>query len=233
MVLLAVILLGSCMTSSTTGPASKVSKVDGAWQRLPKSPLSARYASHLVATEDNLFVIGGTAADPCPPNAGCVGPTQVSFSDGAAYDPQTQRWTTIADAPAPVGQGSSAVVDGILYFLVQEYLSTDEVTRSTFLSYDPRRDAWERLQLPCKPLYRQLVSTGPQVVAVQGSQEDGVEGDLAYDPVTDSWSDLPLDPLRESFDRWMVWTDEGLVLTGLETSHNQGPRAPRFIARQC
>ena len=226
MMLLAAALLASCSTSTATGPGSETNRADGLWDQLPKSPLSARYNPHLIEIEGKLYVIGGTAADPCPPGADCVGPTQASFSDGAAYDPKTQSWTTIADAPAPIGQGSVAVVEGTLYLLISEYLSTDEVTRSAFLSYDPQRNAWNQLSLPRKPLYRQLVSSGPQVVAFEGSQENGVEGDLVYDSDNDTWSELPLDPLRESFDRWMVWTDAGLVLTGVENVPQPGSEGP-------
>lgn len=219
------IVLGAC-TSASMRPGSESSNFDGGWTQLPKSPLSARYASHVVAIERELFVIGGTAADPCPPGAGCIGPSESSFSDGATYDPRTRRWAPIADAPVPIGRGSSAVVEGKLYLLVYEYLATDEVTRSSFLSYDPRRDRWQRLSLPREPLYRHLVSSGPRVVAFQSSQENGVNGDLVYDPEADSWSELPPDPLRESFDRWMVWTDEGLVLTGLENVPQPGSDGP-------
>ncbi len=77
MVLLAVVLLSSCTTSAATGPGSEApSTVDGDWDQLPKSPLSARYSAHVVAIEGRLFVIGGTAADPCPPGADCVGPSE-------------------------------------------------------------------------------------------------------------------------------------------------------------
>lgn len=226
LLLVVLIVLAACRAATPNDSGSRASNEGGAWTRLPKSPLSARYASHLVAIEGKLYVIGGTAADPCPPNASCIGPTQASFSDGAAYDPETQSWTTIADAPDPIGQGSSAVIDGVLYLLVHEYLATEEVTHSSFLAYDPSRDAWNQLSLPRKPLHRQLVSTGPKVVAFQGSQENGVEGDFAYDPATDTWSELPLDPLHESFDRWMVWTDEGFVLTGLENVPQPGSEGP-------
>jgi hypothetical protein len=71
-----------------------------------------------------------------------------------------------------------------------------------------------------------LASYGDRVVAYQGSQELGVQSDLAFDPSTRSWTELPADPLVTSFDRAMVWTDAGLVLLGIENVPQPGSEGP-------
>lgn len=226
--LLAVLLLGSCSEQSpgegrAGGPEDRSG---GAWSRMTASPLSARYASQTTTIGGKLYVIGGTAAEPCPPNADCIEPRDPFYRDGASYDPVTGTWSDIADALIPVGHGSSAVVDGILYLLANDYGSTHPSVRPAFLSYDPSRDRWEELVLPRGHRERILTSAGSEVVAFQQSQENGVEGDLIYDPGSGKWSQLPPDPLRESFDRWMVWTDEGLVLLGIENVPQPGAEKP-------
>lgn len=222
-VVLALVVLASCSSPGANGPGSEA---EGDWERLPESSLSARYATRSIALGGELYVLGGTAAEPCPPNADCIEPSDPFLADGAVYDPATQSWGEIADAPIPIGYGSSSVVDGKLYLLVSEYGSTHPSTRAAFLCYDAAGDRWEELRLPREHEERILTSRGPRVVAFQSSQENGVKEDLVYDPETDSWAELPPDPLRESFDRWMVWTDEGLVLTAIEDVPQPGAHGP-------
>jgi hypothetical protein len=172
------------------------------------------------------LLFGGTAAPACPPNADCETPTEAPFSDGAAYDPQTQSWTSLAPSPVPIGYATSAVLGDDVYLLVAPFGSSHETARSAFLTYDTADDEWEELELPPNPLYRMLIATEDRLVAYQHSQEDRIEGDFAYDEGSASWSELPADPLRASYDRSMVWTDEGLVLLGIELVPNPGAAEP-------
>jgi hypothetical protein len=45
-----------------------------------------------------------------------------------------------------------------------------------------------------------LAPAGGDIIAYQSTQENGVTADLIYDPDDQSWSELPRDPLRPSFD---------------------------------
>lgn len=220
------LLLGSCGAATSDSAGSMGTPSKGTWTQMPDSPLSARYASHAVSIDEKLFVVGGTAAEPCPPNASCIEPTEAPFADGAVYDPGHEAWADIADAPAPVGYGSSAVVGEKLYLLLNGYGSSHPSVQAAFLSYDPAQDRWEEHSLPPNHGERILSSAGPNVVAFQSTQENGVKGDFVYDTNKDEWSELPADPLRESFDRWMVWTDEGLVLLGIENVPQPGSARP-------
>lgn len=229
--LLLILLLGSCSapSSSENGTDGPRGRGEGAWSQIAASPLSARYASQAATIGDKLYIIGGTAAEPCPPNADCTEPPDPFFTDGATYDPQTQTWADIADAPVPIGYGSSAVVNGTFYVLVNGYGSSDPSVRPAFLSYDPERDHWEELAPPPRQRERILTSAGPRVIAFQESQENGVEGDLMYDADTDEWSELTPDPLRPAYDRWMVGTDRGLVLTAISLEPRE-PDEPNLYA---
>jgi hypothetical protein len=190
---------------------------EGRWTLMPQGPLSARHAANAFWVDGTLLVIGGTEADPCPPGAGCTEPEIGPRRDGAAFDPATNEWRRIADAPVPVGDAFGAVVGDRLYLLV------GGERRSAFLSYTPKSDTWRELASPIKePAFRFLVQFGDDVVAYESSQERGVRGDLLYDTASDSWSELPLDPLAETFDRGMVWAGDEIVLLGIPNVPNPG-----------
>jgi hypothetical protein len=71
-----------------------------------------------------------------------------------------------------------------------------------------------------------LAAAGEHVVVYQQSQERGVQSDFEFDPATGTWRELPRDPLIESFDRTMVWTDAGIVLLGIENVPQPGSEEP-------
>jgi hypothetical protein len=224
--LLVSVLVSSCGAGGSDPAGSTGAPEDGSWAKFADSPLSARYAAHAVSIDDRLFVVGGTAAEPCPPNASCIEPTEAPFVDGAVYDPREETWTKIADAPVSIGYGSSAVVGDKVYLLLNGYGSSNKSVRAAFVSYDTTEDRWEEHPLPPNQRERILASAGPNVVAFQSTQENGVKGDFVYDPNNDAWSELAADPLLKSFDRWMVWTPEGLALLGIEVVPQPGSTEP-------
>jgi hypothetical protein len=193
---------------------------------MPASPLAPRRAAHAVEVGGKLLVFGGTPAPACPTGADCDTPTEAPFDDAAAYDPATKSWTELARSPVPIGYASSVVAGDIVYLLVAPFGSSHPSARNAFLSYDATRDRWTELALPPSPLYRLLAPSHDAVVAYQHSQENGIEEDFVYSPTDDTWAELPPDPLRPAYDRWMVWSDAGLVLTGLPHVANPGAERP-------
>lgn len=198
------------------------------WTALPDSPLSPRErpaAAHVRTGDSDLAVlVGGYVGPPCPPNADCSIPPDSTASDGAAYNVGTGRWHRIADAPRPVAAWSpTAVIDDTMYVLTGHHL----------LAWDAGDDAWTELDPPGRPDWASLVAdtsgaTGRLVVA-SGSDEHGVHPDLVYEPVTGAWSVLPPDPLRPSFDRVIVATPTGLVLTAKPMAPDGGPANPAIV----
>src|SRR5688572_28231222 len=96
LVLLAV-ALGACGSAEReAGPADRAG---GAWERLPDPPLGPRENAVAVAAGGSALVVGGSDAEPCPPNAGCVPTREPPLRDGAVFDPRAGKWSRIVDAP--------------------------------------------------------------------------------------------------------------------------------------
>lgn len=200
----------------------------GRWTRLPESPLSPREApatAHVPTDDGDLVVfVGGYTGPPCPPNADCVIPEDTTASDGAAYNLDSGTWQPIAPAPRPVAAYSStAVIDETLYVL----------TDNQVLSWDAKRDTWAVLHPPTKPQWANLVADNhagqPRLVLAAASDENGTLPDLVYDPADGTWSQLPANPLRPSFDRLLISTPSGLVLTAKPIGPDGGPEDPALV----
>jgi hypothetical protein len=114
------------------------SDTHGKWRELPAPPLTPRAYAESAWTGHELVVLGGTA-DPCPPNASCVAPDK-ELRDGAAYDPATDTWRSIADAPVPVGSG-----DRLLGAGGRLVLRHWQQHGSRLYVYDPGADEWTRI----------------------------------------------------------------------------------------
>ncbi|MGH2634861.1 MAG: hypothetical protein ACRDHU_01735 [Actinomycetota bacterium] len=196
-----------------------------AWVQIPPSPLTPRYGAHAFWVGDRVVVAGGFASDPCPPGADCALPSEPPLRDGAALDPATGHWRSIAEAPVPLGWVSGAVLGSRVYLWVEE---SGVGSSRAFLAYHAEADRWE--ELPAPPVGGDhgyvLAAGGDRIVAYQGTQESGVRSDLAYDTASGTWSEVPADPLIPSFDRTMVWTDAGLVLIGIENVPQPGSEGP-------
>ena len=196
------------------------------WRPMPSGPLSSREGAHMFWTGGEVFVIGGSDAPPCPPAASCVPPDSPALADGAAFDPATGQWRTIAPSPVPLGNADGVVHDGRIFLWVTD-LDGRPASERAFLVYDPAEDSWERLEIPqSMPGAFALSDAGDLIVAHQTSQERGVDGDYLFDLNLRSWSLLPPDPLQPSFDRTMVWAGSELVLLGVEAVAQPGSTGP-------
>lgn len=210
-----VLIIAAC-GGGAPSPNGDVAAEPAGWRQLPDSPLSARTRAHAFWTGSTVLVIGGTDDDRCPPNADCVPSEEPPLADGAAYDPEADMWTALPDAPVPLGELSGAVLDGTLYVWVYGSEQAPGV-RPAFLSLTLGDEVWRELTAPAvgQNAFLHLVAADDQIIAYHGSQELGVQPDLAYDPTEDEWTDLPVDPLAPTFDRSVVWTDAGLVVIGI------------------
>jgi hypothetical protein len=166
-------------------------------------------------TGSETLILGGSDAPPCPPNADCSLPDVPPLRDGAAYDPATQAWRPIAEAPIPLGIGVGAIVDGTVWLWLAGFEPAPGV-REALLAYDVAADSWREVRLP-GPVQpgSKLVAVGPRLLIMQGSQENGGGPDRFYDPATDAWQELPVDPIGPAYDRALVWTGQSLVLIGI------------------
>jgi len=182
----------------------------GTWRALAPSPLSARYASSTAWTGREVLVLGGTDQE-CPDNARCAD-VPGGLTDSAAYDPATDTWRRLADAPLPFA-GASAVWTGDVALV----FVTGDDGETTLLAYDPDDDGWSsRAESPVgfghEPVWtgQRAVMVAPRLATDPAERADQV--DWAYDPDDDTWSALPADPADCAENRQGAWAGERLVV---------------------
>lgn len=220
----AALVLSSCGSAEVLSTGT--SAAGSGWSVVAPSPLSARHDGAVVWVGDRFLVVGGADDPPCPPNASCAAPTGWLI-DGAAYDPVSDEWARIADAPTPVLFPSTAVVGDVLYVLSELGLVN---APPAFLAYDVSDDSWTTLPLPPDG-NRRLVAVGDVLFSVQGSDEHEPAVDSWFDPATATWHPLPDDPLGPSYDRALVEVDGRVVLTAKDLAPDPGGSAGPSLVR--
>lgn len=164
------------------------------WQRMATPPLSPRHDSVTAWSAGSYLLIGGVAealCDAVAPNedrstANCD--EQRPLVDGAAYDPSTDTWKTIADAPAGLRViGGASNPDQAVVVRDRLYLPTDDA----MLAYDVGDDAWQVLPGPSG--LAKLLGWGEKLVAVPyqgGAIPTSYE---VFDPAAGVWSRHSID----------------------------------------
>lgn len=191
------------------------------WTRLPDPPLSPRVGASAAWTGDEVIVVGGWEFL-CPPSASCAGPTDAPFTDGAAFDPSTQSWRSIADAPAAFEGEHTAVVGDSVFLLVEcevaftgiegepaEDRCPQSAEPTVLLRYDPGTDTWA--QLPGTPSHEQyaIEAVGGALIAFAQSEERAEHQEWRFDLTTSTWNEIPDEPLPRMYDRSIVAADGG------------------------
>ncbi len=219
---LVLLVAAGCGAAEEAGPAA-------GWTQLPASPLSPRQSATLHWTGDEVLMIGGSDAPPCPASAACIEPTTPPLADGAAFDPATRTWRTIAPAPVPFEWATVVQLDDVVYFAVPGSSGRPE-TRAAFLAYDVGRDRWTDLPVPTgSELEGGLVAAGDRVVFYPTGDEFGEHPDWSFDPATGAWTELPDDPLPTSYSRWIQQKDGKLVLRAQEVVQNPTGDEPWLV----
>lgn len=191
--------------------------VGGGWQPGTPSPLTGRWSPVVAWTGDEALVLGGGDSPPCPPNANCRKPDSMA-SDGAAYDPATDSWREIADAPVPIGPGFRAVVVGRTLVLF------DGVRR--WFAYDIEADTWSALPSP----HKRLADSG-RIPALDGRVfVPAVSGQVQMlDVVRREWSELPVDEQEPRLTAYAVLpTEDGIFACGADPATPEDGDTPRF-----
>lgn len=202
-----------------SGPLSGGAKV-GQWVRLGVSPLSPRENSVFALVGDDLVVVGGHTSQPCHPFADCIVPPETFDGAGAAFSRSRGTWRRITPAPVSVAAPPRRYT-GLrerLYILADGYL----------LCWDRSIDRWSILAPPTPLRWGSVFRTDSALVLSSGSDEAGVIPDQVFDVSSQTWSTLPLDPLRPAFDRTVTATPHGLVLT-CQTLADDGIEDPTHV----
>ena len=171
---------------------------DDRWHR--GVPLTQPRAEGIAAAvKGKLYLVGGRI-----PGI----PAAAHFNDHAdtllaeVFDPSTQRWSPIANAPTPRNSAASAVIDGKIYVvggrqaLKQPDGSLRQVNVATLEVYDPSANRWTtRAPMPQAQGGLAASTLGGKLYVFGGEQwvpEQKVFADSwVYDPATDRWSALP------------------------------------------
>ena len=176
-----------------TGSGHKPPRADGfafdararSWEQMAASPLAPRAYVASAWTGEELLIWGGSD-----------GRQERSFDDGAAYDPKTDSWRSLPEAPiesrAPlsVWTGQELIVWGTAIRVADRPRDG--------AAYDPRTDSWRRIaQSPIELTDATAVWTGREMIvfgaALHGGNfpESKTAIGAAYDPGTDAWRELP------------------------------------------
>ena len=134
------------------------------------------------------------------------------------YDPAKDSWTTMkAEMPTDRGHTSGGCVNGKLYVTAGD-IGGHSVNTDANEEFDPVTDNWTtRAPVPVKRGSIQAVSWMGRIV-VMGGQDGRTNVDAypdvnAYDPVTDTWTDLPKMTGRHGFTA-VVYEDKIYVFAG-------------------
>lgn len=203
-----VLLVGAVASGDTPGADADVIP----WRVLPDPPLSPREFPTGFWTGNEVVLVGGSDAPPCPPSALCRPPTPPPLSDGAAYDPAAGTWRSIGNAPVAFSWAQPVVVGATAYLWIEGEPARPQAP-SAFLAYRAEEDKWDELPLPTdEPGAYRLVEAGDRLVAHSWGDEPRELPDFVLDPAAETWSELPDDPLSPGFDRVMRWSGQELLL---------------------
>ncbi|HVE47965.1 MAG TPA: hypothetical protein VNA57_14610 [Acidimicrobiales bacterium] len=191
-----------------TDPGAAYDPVTDAWRPLPRPPIRLRAGHSVVWTGTEMLVWGGAGNLPRPPH----------FADGAAYDPATDRWRRLPQAPLLRRAGHSAVWTGREMVVWGGGETAARVTSfADGAAFDPGTQSWR--PLPPSPLVSRSAHTavwsGAQLLVWAGRSRDGPISDGAsWDPATGDWSPLPVAPLGPRAQHTAVWSGTEMIVWG-------------------
>jgi N-acetylneuraminic acid mutarotase len=159
------------------------------WRVLPPAPISER-AALSVWTGRELIVWGSAMRVP-----GRAGVADSPFREGAAYDPETDSWRLISDAPVDMTDATAVWTGREMIALGAALDGNNQSQTETAIgvAYDPTTDAWRRLpDSSLLPNASTAAWNGAEVIAW-----DYRHNTAAYEPRSDSWRSLPTVPLED------------------------------------
>lgn len=228
--------------SSTLADGAAYDPATDSWRTLPESPLADRSHHAAVWTGSEMLVWGGSWSTRSPagadPDPNCIvggvqgEPLQQRCSgarfDGAAYDPGSDSWRSMAPHPTPGGHSENlfAAWTGNRLLVFEARVMDPPATppeQWVAFAYDPGTDRWEELATP--PLDPAVwaassVWTGEEFVLWVTLDHEGLEAPphgAAYDPETDTWRTLPSSPLGHREEQTATWTGSEMVIWGGRT----------------
>jgi len=181
----------------------------GSWETLPLGPVDGRTVAAAVWTGKEV-IAWGSQSDAS---------TDDERVSGAAYNPASNSWREIPDAPVAfrtdnAGGTTVATWTGREMLVWGKVLDQSGAGGGGGAAYDPRNDRWRRL--PDAPLqgsdFSSLVAiwSGREMVISGGADGAGA----AYNPCTDRWRSISPSPLGERWQTTAVWTGTEVLVSG-------------------
>jgi hypothetical protein len=192
----------------------------GGWSPL-EFPRRHRASAVYLWTGRELFFWGGDTDN----NA-------VHHADGIAYDPVSDRWRQISDAPIPGRSQAGAVRTGREAVVWGRTSGRAERVHADGAAFDPASRTWRALsESPLTPrIPLATVWTGTEML-VWGNREWNsarVDG-AAYDPERDTWRRLPDSPLTMNRGN-AIWTGSEMVVLGAFVGDSRFDRYAKAMA---
>jgi Kelch motif protein len=201
---------GCCGDFSASGSVYNVAS--DTWQPMPASPLTGRWDAYGVWTGTELLVIGGNTE-------GSV------LTDAGAYNPLGRRWRSLPPMPAPRA-GATAVWTGTEVLIVGGHSRAWPIDKvyADGVAFNPVTNRWRTL--PSSPISRydhMAVWTGSRLLVWGGQTlprdaETGVYSTpphgMIFDPVTGTWSAMPVSVLRGRTRAATAWTGSEMLIWG-------------------
>lgn len=184
----------------------------GTWSEIAPPP-QVRLQPAAVWTGTRLLIWGGEVS-------GGDGAYAMA-DDGFSYDPATDTWTDIPEAPIDGRSSMFTVWTGEEMIVWGGSIKVDNTLQGLAgdgAAYDPETRTW--LLLPPAPLGRKnpgvAVWTGNEmIIGGNGDATDGDPGWAAYDPATDVWQSIPSPPVESSGVYQGVWTGDEVVFAAV------------------
>jgi serine/threonine protein kinase len=208
--------------SSRLQPAGTLpSALSNGWERRASADLlKGRSTSAVVWTGKEMIIFGGEGMN-------------VSFGDGARYDPERDAWTPLLlQGAAPSARTSASVVwTGSAMIIWGGFGGSDaeDINRNDGGRFYPTNDVWRPVSTTGAPSARfahNAVWTGHEMLVWGGFNQSRMQLDALtndaylntggrYDPDTDAWKDITTNgaPSRRSPGA-MVWTGREMIVWG-------------------
>src|SRR5918997_1209078 len=144
------------------------------WSALPNAPIAGRAFHSGVWTGSEMIVWGGSSAGSLHDDGAACDPDGAEFGDGAAYDPEADRWRELPPAPVAPRTEHAAVWTGDRMLVWGGHVFGKEFADGAV--YDPKTDGWSEIAAsPLAPRFGQTaVWTGEEMLVWGGATQDGV-----------------------------------------------------------
>lgn len=208
--------VGTGVDGTSTVPVRAVLTEPEGWTAMGDSPLEGRANAATAWTGSELLVWRGNGAF----NDGGGG--EPARTDGAAYDPATDEWRPMAESPLPPAGNVLSASSYASAWTGTELLVWGGPGPAA-AAYDPATDRWRRLDPGPLGTRNQFghTWTGTELVVYGGAtpirdqdepyDEGPLDDGAAYDPVTDTWRELPPTGIHR-VDPKVTWTGDRIVV---------------------